>query len=150
MISSLDDEQAFREQASKDGVDRLVARVSIFHDGELLVLRRAPGTSYEGQYELPGGSVEDGETFTNAAARETLEETGLQVTGTVSEFKSFDYKNQIDLHIRQVNYYVTVAPGEIKLNPSEHDDYRWIRQADIDSLNIDRGTSDCLHSTFAA
>lgn len=47
------------------------------HDGQLLaVLRERLGTEL---WEVPGGHVEHGETFEEAAARETLEETGVAI-----------------------------------------------------------------------
>src|SRR5262245_1329162 len=45
------------------------------HDGRLLLMRRADS----GQWGLPGGSVEIGETVTAAVEREVREETGYEV-----------------------------------------------------------------------
>lgn len=44
--------------------------------GNVLLLERADGSGWG----LPGGKMEEGETFAQTAARETLEETGIPVT----------------------------------------------------------------------
>jgi len=73
---------------------------AVVHDaaGRLLLIRRAndPG---RGQWSLPGGRVESGETDESAVARELHEETGLEVRvgsliGSVQReaFLIFDYR----------------------------------------------------------
>ncbi|AWT25866.1 MULTISPECIES: NUDIX domain-containing protein [Corynebacterium] len=54
----------------------------------LLVQHRAMWTNFGGTWGIPGGAVDVGETVTEAALRETMEETGVdpadvQVTGSV-------------------------------------------------------------------
>ena len=51
---------------------------AVFRDGRVLIVRRAKG-AYRDLWSLPGGHVEFGEPLAAAAAREVLEETGLEV-----------------------------------------------------------------------
>jgi ADP-ribose pyrophosphatase YjhB (NUDIX family) len=80
---------------------------AVIHDaaGRLLLVRRAndPG---RGQWSLPGGRVEPGESDASAVAREIHEETGLEVLagsliGSVQRpapdgvFMIFDYRAEV-------------------------------------------------------
>lgn len=48
--------------------------------GNILLLRRAPESSYPGMWCLPGGRLEPGETLSEGCRRELLEETGLDAS----------------------------------------------------------------------
>jgi len=54
------------------------AGVVVDHEGQYLLVQMNYG-SYKGHWILPGGMVEYGETPKEAAARECLEETGVEV-----------------------------------------------------------------------
>jgi 8-oxo-dGTP pyrophosphatase MutT (NUDIX family) len=49
-------------------------------DAHVLMIKRAPRGLNSGQWALPGGRVDPGETATDAALRELYEEVGLQLT----------------------------------------------------------------------
>ena len=64
--------------------------VLLAHDGEalhvLLIERRCD--PYEGCWALPGGHLNDGENFIDAAARELWEETGISLAPTLPRYGS--------------------------------------------------------------
>ena len=57
---------------------KLAATVVIEENGKVLMVRRLTQPGF-GLWSLPGGYVDRGEVVESAAAREVLEETGLQV-----------------------------------------------------------------------
>lgn len=58
---------------------REVAAAAIMRDGRLLLAQRAHPPELAGQWELPGGKVEEGETPAEGLARELSEELGVRV-----------------------------------------------------------------------
>jgi ADP-ribose pyrophosphatase YjhB (NUDIX family) len=58
---------------------KLAVAVLIARDGRLLLGKRGPGAREPGKWSFPAGFVERGERVELAAAREALEETGLDV-----------------------------------------------------------------------
>ncbi len=78
--------------------------VAVIRGETALLVKRARAPS-QGLYAYPGGKVEPGETLAEAAARELLEETGLEAK---------DYRPLRDIHIdgsgegHPVDYLLTV------------------------------------------
>jgi len=142
------DEQAVRDKAKADGVTHFATGVAVFRDGRLLVVRRAAHDSLGGVYELPGGGVDEGETITDGAIREALEETGLRVRRITGVFEGFDYQTGTKPHVRQCNFIVSVESGEVVLEPNEHDDYRWISEDEIAALETTDEMKQCLRAAF--
>ncbi len=143
------DEHQIRAQATIDNVSHFSTGIAVFRDGNLLVVRRVAEDDFlGGEWELPGGGVDDGESFEQAAARELLEETGLVVHTFIGTFAGFDYTTPSKPKVRQLNYKVTVEPGDVLLEPTEHDEYRWIRIDDIPELKTNTVMRTCLHNAF--
>jgi 8-oxo-dGTP pyrophosphatase MutT (NUDIX family) len=67
-----------RDLARVIGVRASVSAVIFDRQGRVLLQQRSDG----GQWGLPGGSVEIGESLHQAVAREVSEETGLRVTAS--------------------------------------------------------------------
>ncbi len=82
-------------------------------DGRLLLIRRK-NPPFRGQYALPGGYVDYGETTEHAAARELAEETGL-VAATVSLIGVYsDPQRDPRGHVVSVAYRVGVTRNEVR------------------------------------
>lgn len=141
-------EGVIRKQAQLDGITHISTGVAVLKDGKVLVVRRvAYDDTLAGEWELPGGGVDSGETIEQGAVRELHEETGLEVDKILGTFEGFDYTTLKRPRVRQINFKVNVKPGGIRL--SEHDAYKWITVDDIPRLKTNSVMQDCLNRAFA-
>ena len=88
----------------------------IVHDGKALIVRRAHDPR-KGEWSLPGGRVELGESLVDATRREMREETGLDV-GVGEMIEVFDRIHRHDdgrirYHFVIVDFLCTVIGGEL-------------------------------------
>lgn len=76
--------------------------LAIFKDGKILLGKRK-GTHGAGEYAGPGGHLEHMESFEDCAKRETLEETGMEITNVrflcLSNLKRYAPKHYVDIGI---------------------------------------------------
>ncbi len=128
------DEEKEKARAKADGIEKFATGVAVLKGGKVLVVRRVPNDYLGGMYELPGGSVDPGESIDEGAKRELLEETGLVATELVATFGGFDYKTPKPTSVRQFNFVANVEDFEVKLDPDEHDEYKWVGLAELESL----------------
>jgi ADP-ribose pyrophosphatase YjhB (NUDIX family) len=112
----------------------MVGAAILIVDGQnrLLLMKR----SDSGSWGPPGGATEPGEVVEQAARRETLEETGLQV-GAMSLFGVFSgpelyykYPNGDEVYNVTIVYLSRDVSGEVRLN-SEHTEWRWFTTDEI-------------------
>ena len=102
-----------------------------------IVTRRSKSNAYMPlKWDIPGGTVKPGETLEEAIHREVCEETGLKIQiGHVV----YVYSNRDQLPIRetfQVVYVCKYKDGEVRLDPSEHDMYRWLEYEEIARIDM--------------
>ena len=98
----------------------------------LLLMKR----SDSGYWGMPGGATEPGELVEEAAKRETLEETNLEI-GEMSLFGVFSgpelyykYPNGDEVYNVTIVYLSRDWRGEVHLN-NEHTEWRWFTVREI-------------------
>jgi len=142
-------EASIREQAKVDNVTHMATGIAVFQNDKLLVVKRVTEDDFlGGEWELPGGGVDPEEKVVQGALRELFEETGLTVEKVLGTFEGFDYTTPSKPKVRQINFKVTVKPGDIRLEPTEHDDYLWITKDGISALQTNEVMQECLRNAF--
>ncbi|WP_328494961.1 NUDIX hydrolase [Streptomyces sp. NBC_00414] len=119
---------------------RYTADVVCIRDGALLLIERG-WPPHKGQFALPGGHVDPGETSRTAAARELLEETGVRVDADDLDLIGvFDTPDR-DPRGRYVTaaYLVTVPADTIARAGDDAAAVRWMPLDDTGHLAFDHG-----------
>jgi len=87
--------------------------------GSYVILRRAPGDRFAGRWELPGGTVEAGESLERALVRELREEAGLTPLTRPTLVASARRRSPRGTRLREHAFHVE-ADGVPRLS-DEHD-----------------------------
>ena len=108
----------------------------IFNDGAVLLVKRdqEPG---KGQWSLPGGVVELGETLTDALKREILEEVSIniEIGGLVRLLERIfhDRKKRVQYHYVIADYWGWMISGEVKPE-SDVSDARFVTLSQLKNM----------------
>lgn len=126
----------------------IIVHCAIIKENKLLILKRVAGTYQGGYWDLPGGTLEDGEDPAAGVIRETREETGLNIYNP-SLF--FHYSNLDKKKNKQFITLVFLAKTEsdsnnIKINPEEHSDFLWDSLEEIKNRKLVPWLAKCLES----
>jgi 8-oxo-dGTP diphosphatase len=81
----------------------------VFDSKDRLLLIRRKNPPFQGQFALPGGFIDYGETTEQAAARELLEETALSATNLTLIGVYSEPNRDPRRHVVSVAYLVSVA-----------------------------------------
>lgn len=108
----------------------VVAAVDPEHHSFLLLLLQTNKKRGEFWQNITG-KVEKDETFEEGALREAIEETGMKVDMMVDMLDlglQYDFVDQWKRKVHEKTFLIIVDKKfDIKMDPSEHEDYKWVR-----------------------
>lgn len=110
----------------------IVAGCVLVRDGKYLLVQEKQEKAY-GQWNLPAGRVDVGESIEDAAIRETREEAGFDVT--LGDKISIEHASSTRpvLHA----FKADIVGGELDFDPEELLDAKWFSLDEIKTLNSD-------------
>ncbi len=136
----------------RDYPDRPIIGVGavILHNGRVLIVQRA-GEPRKGEWTVPGGVLEIGETLRSGTEREALEETGLLVKAgdVIDVYENIwpDASGKTQFHYVLVDFLCEFVSGELKAE-TDASDARWITLEELDSWELIGKTSDAIRKAF--
>ena len=113
------------------------AAVALIDDDKLLMLKRKDNK----KWTLPGGTLDFGESLTECAVREVMEETGLDISikDVVGTYTDGDIRIEYsDGEVRQeftIVYLGEIAGGSVVLD-DESSEYKWIQLEEVQNLEM--------------
>ena len=118
----------------------------IMRDGKVLLVRRAT-EPLKGEWSLPGGLVEVGETLQAAVAREVKEETGLtvevaQVAAVIDRIYP-DPAGKVEYHYILIDYLCHGDSADARPG-SDVDAVAWCTREQLEALQIQQFTREII------
>lgn len=114
----------------------------VIDDDRLLLIRRGHGPA-AGEWSIPGGRVEQGETLAEAVVRELAEETGI--TGVCGELVGWVERLGDDYHYVILDFRVVALDAEQPIAGDDAAEAEWVPLRDISSRPLVEGLAEFLH-----
>jgi len=111
-------------------------------DDRLLMIRRGHGPA-AGEWSVPGGRVEAGETLAEAVVRELSEETGLEAV--CDEFVGWVERIGDAYHFVILDFRVTVLDAAEPVAGDDAAEAAWVPLHEVTSLQLVEGLAEFLH-----
>jgi len=124
----------------------------IVHDGRVLLVKRGHPPQ-EGEWSIPGGLLEVGETIRQAAVREAREETGLvvepqELLGVFDRILR-DPTGEVQYHYVLIDFFCRPIGGKL-CAASDAAEVRWFTQAEVGTLSLPKDTAEVVRLGFEA
>jgi 8-oxo-dGTP diphosphatase len=134
----------------------IVAVGAVILDGDRVLLIQRGREPLKGQWSLPGGLVEVGETLEDALAREVREETSLDVVVgplvDVLDTIRRDAGGRAEYHYIIIDYTCRVRSGTSKTptRGSDADDARWVAIGDLPRYQVSDPAAAVIRKALAS
>lgn len=124
---------------------KLIAHVLLSFENQFLIIKRSgikrgQVNVFPDFWDIPGGSVEEGELPRDAAIRECAEEIGLVLNEPnltiIHEDSQFDHDKQTVFTRLVYHYHLTKKPEVIRLDPEEHIDFLWLTTDELQTKKL--------------
>jgi len=121
-------------------------------DGSRVVLVKRANEPLKGEWSLPGGAVDVGETLEEAIRREVLEETGLEVeVGPIVDVLDrirCDPDGRVKFHYVLIDFLCRPTGGELR-GASDAEEATWADAADVVRYAVAEATVGVINKGFA-
>ena len=122
----------------------------IVENGRVVLIKRGQ-QPLMGDWSIPGGMLELGETVHEAASRETQEETGLTVEPGellgVFDRVIADEKGRVRYHYVLIDFLCRRSAGEV-LAAGDADEARWFTREEVAKLPLAKDTAEVIRRGF--
>lgn len=122
----------------------------VISDGHALLIRRG-GPPLEGQWSIPGGMLEVGETLLEGVRRELLEETGVEVRVLelieVFERINLDAGGKARYHFVVLDYLCEALRGEARAG-SDVTDVAWATSEELEKYSLTETATRVIQRAF--
>ncbi|MGB6384267.1 MAG: NUDIX hydrolase [Terriglobales bacterium] len=130
----------------------LVGVGAVIIEGDRVLLIRRGTPPLLGEWSLPGGVLECGETLREAVAREAREETGLviepsEMLGAYERIIRSD-DGRVRYHYVLIDFLCSAVGGDLKAG-SDAADVRWFTRKELPALNLAYDANDVVRKGLA-
>jgi 8-oxo-dGTP diphosphatase len=119
--------------------------------GEVLIMKRATAP-LKGEWSIPGGGLDVGETIAEGVQREVEEETGVEVRvlGQIETFERIvrDAEGRVQYHYVILDYLCEAIGGELHAG-GDATEAAWVAQGELGKYRLTESAARVIAKAFA-